>query len=180
MSLGVSDAEKVEKILAIIETEGKKPPRTLAGAKSSKTKNALGPLDSKFVQAMHDLSRNRFTETISDLEFIRESDDDPLYDFFLGKAYMMSKDWEQAIDSMKSVKEAKGRLLTQGELPVVAWPLSFYYLGICFEELGHRPEAVSSYRRFLDLWKAADPDQVQIQDARIRLGRLSARNSSHQ
>lgn len=173
-SLAASDSKRVEKIHAIIEAEGKKLPFTPVKPKSSRTDNSLGPLDSKFAAAMHDLSRRKFREAIHELKFINEKDDDPLYAFFLGRAYMMTKDWEPAIDSMKSVQDAKGRLLTGGELPVVAWPLSFYYMGVCYEELGLRSEAISSYQKFLELWKAADSDLPHTSDARRRLHRLSA------
>jgi len=77
------------------------------------------------------------------------------------------------MDSMKYVQGAKGRILTQSDLSVVAWPLTFYYIGISEERLGHRAEAVSLFQKFLNLWRAGDSGGFQTADARKRLSQLS-------
>jgi len=45
-------------------------------------------------------------------------------------------------------------------------------LGKIYEKSGKRKEATAHYRRFLDLWKDADPRQPEVEDARIRLAAL--------
>ncbi len=173
ISSGDSDSRKAEKLLAIIEVNRKIAGVTLAGSKPSQRESSLGPLDSKFAAAMNDLKNGGFNEAIRGLKLISEKDDDPFYVFFLGRAYLMTGDWQKAIELLKNVQEAKGRVLTQSDLPVVAWPLTFYYDGLCNEALGRVAEAVSSYQKFLDIWRAADPGMPKILDARKRLNRLS-------
>ena len=168
-----SDFSSAEKILAIIAFEIKARPMAHASSGVSSAESKLGPLDSEFVAAMKDLRDLRFEDAIRRLKFIHEKDDDPLYTFFLGRAYMMKGDWQRAIESMEAVQNGKGRLLAQGDLPVAAWPLSFYFIGNCREELGHHDKAAFSYQKFLDLWRAADPDITQVGDARKKLSRLS-------
>jgi tetratricopeptide (TPR) repeat protein len=50
---------------------------------------------------------------------------------------------------------------------------AFYWLGQISEKQGKPDEAVSLYRKFLDLWKDADPDNPELSVARARLALLS-------
>jgi tetratricopeptide (TPR) repeat protein len=47
-----------------------------------------------------------------------------------------------------------------------------YWLGIAYEESGWTDKAIAQYREFLDIWKNADPDIAEIDDAKVRLARL--------
>ena len=158
-----SRAEKIRAVILLTKAHSRSQPSPIG--------KDLGPLDSKFITAMHNLSSGRTEDAIRSLRFLTEKDDDPLYAFFLSKAYMTNRNWQSAAESMKYVQDAKGRLPTQSDLPVVAWPLSFYYIGICEQNLGHSNEAVSSYRRFLDLWSRADTGLPQVAGARKGLAR---------
>src|SRR6266849_10158001 len=85
---------------------------------------------------------------------------------------MEEANWGKAMEEMKRIQKAKGRILTQGELPVVAWPLSFYYTARCSEKQGDRTQAISSYRTYLEYWSTADSNLKQLVDARQHLTRL--------
>jgi len=50
---------------------------------------------------------------------------------------------------------------------------SYYWLGKISEKQGNKAEAAGHYRKFLDLWKDADPGQPEVADARRRLGAIS-------
>jgi len=46
---------------------------------------------------------------------------------------------------------------------------SFYMLGIVYEQLGKKRDAIKNYERFLELWKNADPGLPEVDDAKARL-----------
>ena len=50
---------------------------------------------------------------------------------------------------------------------------AFYWLGQISEEQGKTDEAAAHYRKFLELWKDADPDNPELSDARARLDMLT-------
>lgn len=49
-----------------------------------------------------------------------------------------------------------------------------YLLGKAYERAGQTDEAVSHYRKFLNIWKDADPELEEVADARRRLKKLNA------
>jgi len=50
--------------------------------------------------------------------------------------------------------------------------LAHYELGKLYEQKGELEEAVNYYKRFLDIWKDADPDLADFADAKKRLAQL--------
>ena len=52
-------------------------------------------------------------------------------------------------------------------------PLEVWYAARLFERIGDRESADREYRRFLELWKNADDDLPQLNDARLAVQRLS-------
>ncbi len=54
------------------------------------------------------------------------------------------------------------------------WSVKAHYLlGLAYEDSGWTAQAADQYRLFLDIWKNADPGIPEIEDARLRLERLS-------
>ena len=47
-----------------------------------------------------------------------------------------------------------------------------YHLGVAYEKSGWTKKAIAQYEAFLEKWKDADPDIVEVEDARLRLARL--------
>jgi tetratricopeptide (TPR) repeat protein len=54
----------------------------------------------------------------------------------------------------------------------VWYPRSFYRMGQAHERAGDPAAALEAYRRFLTLWKDADPDLAELQDAKARVAAL--------
>jgi tetratricopeptide (TPR) repeat protein len=55
----------------------------------------------------------------------------------------------------------------------IGYPLwavkAHYWLGRAYEQLERREDAVAKYEEFLDIWKDADEDIPELQEARERL-----------
>ncbi len=47
-----------------------------------------------------------------------------------------------------------------------------YMLGKIYEQLGKKNKAKEYYKKFLDLWKDADPGIAEVEDAKKRLAGL--------
>jgi hypothetical protein len=54
-------------------------------------------------------------------------------------------------------------------------PLNYYRLGKVYEQKGNKRKAKVNCRKFLTLWKDADPCIAEVEDARKRLAGLKKR-----
>jgi tetratricopeptide (TPR) repeat protein len=87
----------------------------------------------------------------------------------LALAYYMAGDFEKARKEYEKITE-----LTTGRiLDGVIYAKAFYMLGKIYQEQGDSVKAKEHCEKFLDLWKDADPDIPEVDDARIRLADLT-------
>jgi cytochrome c-type biogenesis protein CcmH/NrfG len=87
----------------------------------------------------------------------------------MGTAFYKSGDLNSAsLEYEKIVSLGIGRL-DYGDV----YARSYYRLGIIAEQQGKKAEAVEHYRKFLELWKNADPGRPEVEDARRRLAAFS-------
>ena len=91
-----------------------------------------------------------------------------LYMYYLARAYYESGDMRKARDEFERIVEfLPGRTL-YGDL----YAQSYYRLGTIYQGQGNKAKAAENYRKFLDLWKDADPGLPEVEDARKRLAGL--------
>jgi tetratricopeptide (TPR) repeat protein len=76
----------------------------------------------------------------------------------------------------KAISEYKRLLDTSdpNEAVIFVHPPLHYRLGLLYERAGESTKAGAQYRKFLDLWKDADPNLPEVEDARRRLAALNA------
>ncbi len=88
----------------------------------------------------------------------------------LALAYYASGDLEKARKEYEKIIRMTSGRLGHG----VIYAHSFYQLGKICQQLGDIAKARENYRKFLDLWKDADPGMAELEDAEKRLAGLKS------
>lgn len=120
------------------------------------------------------LSADDYAKAVQQFQTSYHIADDLDTEFFLAKAYIGARRWEEAKVILKDL-ESKGRIIADEVYPPVIWPLTLYYSGIAYEQSGDSEKAISYYSQFLDCWKDGDASLKISSDAAKRVARL--RNS---
>jgi serine/threonine protein kinase/tetratricopeptide (TPR) repeat protein len=87
----------------------------------------------------------------------------------LARAYVKKGDVDKAIAEYE-------RLTTfdpKNEAQYLIHPKYHYRLGLLYEQKGQKAKAAERYRKFVELWKAANPGLPEVADAKKRLSNLS-------
>ena len=92
----------------------------------------------------------------------------PIMDL-LGSAYFRAGEMEKARQEFEEISRLSPLI---GFEYADMYSKSFYHLGQVYERLGKKSKARENYRKFLDLWKDADPGLPEVEDARKRLAGL--------
>jgi serine/threonine protein kinase/tetratricopeptide (TPR) repeat protein len=101
-------------------------------------------------------------------EYAWATDMQALYFDALAGAYERFEDLEAASREYEKITHLTSGRFQFGDI----YARSFYHLGLIHEKLGNKAKAVESYRRFLDLWKEADPGLPEVPEAKRRLAAL--------
>jgi len=83
----------------------------------------------------------------------------------LARAYFESGDLEKARQVCEKIIGLSVGRMYSGDL----YARSFYMLGKIYEQQRKKGKARDNYRKFLDLWKDADPGLPEVEDARKKL-----------
>jgi tetratricopeptide (TPR) repeat protein/tRNA A-37 threonylcarbamoyl transferase component Bud32 len=93
--------------------------------------------------------------------------------FTLAEAYFKAGNLLKAKDEFEKILSLHLGLLGNGDF----YARSLYMLGKISEQQGRKENAVAYFRRFLELWKDADPDHPEVSDAETRLAALTKPSS---
>jgi tetratricopeptide (TPR) repeat protein len=91
---------------------------------------------------------------------------------YLAQSYIQAGRWLEAKTAYEDVLSHKLRSLWGLASGAAIFSRSYYKLGMVLERLGDKDSAVKNYRKFLDLWKDADPGLPEVEDAKNRLAGL--------
>jgi tetratricopeptide (TPR) repeat protein len=86
----------------------------------------------------------------------------------LARAYEQNGEIDKAIAEYERLTKFNPKSLER----FLIHPKYYYSLARLYEQKGLKAKAASSYQRFLDLWKDADPERPEVEDARKRLAEL--------
>jgi tetratricopeptide (TPR) repeat protein len=86
----------------------------------------------------------------------------------LAEAYFRAGDLKRAREQYERITSLTTGRFSYGDL----YARSFYHLGQIDEKIGDKAKARENYRKFLDLWKDADPGRPEVEDAKKRLAAL--------
>ena len=87
----------------------------------------------------------------------------------LASAFHKSGDLNKAREEYEKITSLTSGRSGYGDI----YARSFYTLGKIHEQRGDRAKVAENYRKFLDLWKEADPGFSEVEDARKRLEALT-------
>ena len=66
-----------------------------------------------------------------------------------------------------------GEQLMSGYANPIGVVKAHYWLGVAYEQQGQKNQAIKEYKKFLEIWKDADFKSVELQDARVRISKLT-------
>ncbi len=87
----------------------------------------------------------------------------------LALAYLKARRFGDAVNEFETLFEKD--MITLTEFPLFG-VRAHYYLGLAYEGSGSHEKATKQYERFLDIWRDADPDLEEVDDAKRRLAGL--------
>jgi len=91
--------------------------------------------------------------------------------FFLASAYLESGRLGEAVSELEKVLSRYDELRAFFAI----WAVKAHYLlALAYEKSGWNKKAIEKYEEFLEIWKDADPEIREVEDARKRLEKLRA------
>jgi tetratricopeptide (TPR) repeat protein len=120
-----------------------------------------------------DYYRGNYSQAIENLETSKSFADVLETRVSLGRVYTQLGDHEKAIEEYEYILEH--RYATFFDDVSSLWPLSHYWLALVYETKGDTSNAIKYYNEFLTIWEDADPDIIEVADAKVRMAALSGK-----
>lgn len=133
------------------------------------------PLTNRTVDGLLALAEGNAHVAVEDLKNSYEQDEDLETAYWLGRALMAEDKWSDASEYYETIINSKGRVL--GETPIIYWVLAHYQQAICYEKMQLPTQALQRYEEFLSIWKDADPELKQPNEARRQAELLSKKRT---
>jgi serine/threonine protein kinase/Tfp pilus assembly protein PilF len=96
------------------------------------------------------------------------SDSQAFYYDALAAAYYQARNWSKAIKTYKQIISLTTGRLEWGDI----YARSYYWLGKIYQLSGNNTAAAGSYEIFIQMWKNADEDLPEVDDAKMQLQAL--------
>jgi tetratricopeptide (TPR) repeat protein len=93
----------------------------------------------------------------------------PFYKDVLARAYAANGEIDEAIAAYEDLITFDPHLKER----YLVHPVYHYRLAKLYQEKGWTGKAIEQYEKFLDIWKNADPDHPELEDAKKRLAELN-------
>jgi len=127
-----------------------------------------------FLNGMIELEKKNYAEAVESFKrglplLNVDAEEHLLFADGMGTAYYQLGDLGSARQEYEKIVSLGIGRLSYGDVYV----LSYYQLGKISEQQGKKAEAGGHYRKFLELWKDADPSLPEIEDGRKRLAAIS-------
>jgi len=160
-----SGAEKIESMLPNISPENKDLVKYIFDMLSGEILLAEGSIQ-QAIAIGEKISGEAFRLTTRPSETIVYNM--PFFKDVLARAYAKNGNLDKAIATYEKLitfdPQKKARYLVH--------PLYHYRLAMLYQEKGWTGKAIEQYEKFLDIWKDADPDLLEVEDASKRLAGL--------
>jgi len=164
--------------LALLETRSVPEAQALAAEIKTLVGNWLNPKLMRhyfYLMGMIELKEESFPaaigyldKAVSLLDFQRGTDEHAFFIEPLALALYKSGNLDKAREQYDKITQLTTGRLYYGDI----YARSFWMLGKIAEQQGDKVRARESFRKFLDLWKDADPGRPEAEDARKRLAGL--------
>ena len=122
----------------------------------------------RYANAVNDLNKAIALSPAKSWEFDFVAQWNAIFFNGLAAVYFKSGDLARAEETYRKIQSLALVRFQYGDI----YAASFYWLGKIAEKEGKKAEAAKNYRKFLDLWKDADPGIPEFEDAKKRLAAL--------
>ncbi|HEX6503470.1 MAG TPA: protein kinase [Terriglobales bacterium] len=134
-----------------------------------KTLQAQSRAYSQLIDAEINLQHGQFSESVQEIRESEKIHDSWISHFLLGRAYVEAAHYPEALSEFQTCKKRWGEtadLMFADTATLRYLPPLYYWLGRAQQGVGMKAAARESYRQFLKLREAADPEDVIVVDAK--------------